>query len=169
MIRYAITWWLFLGITFYLCGLMSVLPLAPDWQWYRPQWVMMLFIYCQISQPKRFNPIYAWIGGLLVDSLLETRLGEHALVFSIVCYSTALIRQKFLLRPLWLQLGKIFLLICLGQILILWFHVLAGQNPHTLLYWMGTVTSCLCWPFFVGILHFLGRMLRVAPSLSRSI
>lgn len=162
-------WWLFFIVGFYICAVLTVFPIPPSWQWFRPEWVLLFFIYCQIAYPRNFDPIIAWVGGLLLDSLLETRLGEHALVFAVICYLTAYLRSRFLLRPLWQQVGKIFLLVSLSQILILWFHALAGQNPHTLLYWMGTVTSCLCWPLMVLLIQSLKSKQRVAPISSRSI
>ncbi|MBI2791636.1 MAG: rod shape-determining protein MreD [Gammaproteobacteria bacterium] len=164
-----IRWWIFLGLGFYLCGILTVLPLSNSLQWYRPQWLLLFFIFCQVAYPRQFNPVIAWMGGLLLDCLLGTQLGEHALVFAVVCYITALLRPRFLLRPLWNQVGKISLLVCLAQILILWFHALAGQNPHTLLYWMGTLTSCIIWPVFVKLLQGLGHMMSVAPVSPRSI
>lgn len=165
----AMKWWLFLLAGFYVCAVLTVFPLPQDWQWYRPHWVLLFFIYCQITRPKYFNPIIAWVGGLLVDSLLETPLGEHALVYSFVCYLTLCLRSRFLLRPLWLQLGKIFLLTSIGQILILWFHAVVGQNPQTLLYWMGTITSCLAWPLMVVMFGGLKSTQKVAHLSSRSI
>lgn len=165
----SIRWWLFFIFGFYVCAALTVLPIPLSWQWFRPQWVLLFFIFCQIVHPRYFNPIFAWVGGLLVDSLLDTPLGEHALVFSIVCYITSLLRPRFILRPLWQQLGKIFLLVSLGQILILWFHALIGQNPHTLLYWMGTLTSCLCWPILVALCGGVKSSQKVAHLSSRSI
>lgn len=164
-----IKWWLFFIAGLYICGILTAFPLPMSWQWFRPEWLLLFFIYCQIVYPNHFNPILAWLGGLLIDSLLEARLGEHALVYSVICYLTILLRPRFLLRPLWQQVGKIFLLISLGQILILWFHALAGQNPHTLFYWMGTVMSCLFWPIIVLLLQALNTSQKVAVLSSRSI
>lgn len=168
MIR-TIRWWLFLGLGFYLCSVLTVLPLTDTYQWYRPQWLLMFFIFCQISFPRSFNPVIAWLGGLLLDCMLGTRLGENALIFTVICYIAALLRPRFILRPLWLQIGKVFLLICLGQIFTLWFHAIAGHNPHTLFYWMGTVTSCLMWPIFVKVFQGFSHAFSVAPFSSRSI
>lgn len=164
-----IKWWLFLGIGFYFCGVLTVIPIPMEYQWFRPYWLLMLVIYCQLANPKSFNPGWAWVMGLLVDSLLGTRLGEHALVFAVVGYFTSLLRPRFLLRPLWQQVGKVLLLVCLGQIILLWFHVLAGQNPHTLLYWTGALTSCLIWPIFALLLQSICQSLSVLPFTSRSI
>src|SRR5262249_44053020 len=139
-----------------------------DSEWVRPQWLLMLVIYFQLVYPRNFNPFFAWGIGLLLDSLYGNPLGEYALVFALISYLTALLRTRFITRPFWQQIGKIFLLVCLGQIMILWFHVFAGQNPHTLWYWVGTITSCLVWPLFYAVLHCIAKFLNVAPYPSRT-
>lgn len=163
----SIKWGFFLILGFYLCGILTVIPLAPEYQWYRPQWLFMLVIFCQLQQPKLFNPLIAWVIGLLLDSLLGTRLGEYALICTIISYLTYFFAPNFSVSPLWSQWGKIFLLVCLAQIFILWFHALAGENPQTLLYWAGSVVSTLIWPVFVLLLQSLSRLLGIQPIKSR--
>ncbi|MGE3318070.1 MAG: rod shape-determining protein MreD [Candidatus Berkiella sp.] len=162
-------WWLFVLVGFYLCGVLTCLPLIQAAEWYRPLWVLLFVIYCQLSQPQLFNPIIAWFMGLLLDVLLGTHLGEQALILSMVSYITLLLRPKFLQRPFWQQMGKVFWLVCLAQILNLWFHALDGQNPQTLLYWMGSVTSCLIWPVFFMFAHVLCHVLAVPAYATRRI
>lgn len=150
-----VKWWLFLGVGIYLFGILTAVPLPRPLEWCRPHWLLMFVIYCQIMQPRWFNPWWGWLVGLLLDGLLATPLGEHALIFSFVSYLVSLLRPRFLAKPLTQQVGKVFLLVALAQILDLWFHVFVGQNPHTLVYWMGTLTSCLVWPLLVISLNYL--------------
>lgn len=167
MIR-ALKWWLFLVAGFFLNALLTVWPVAQSYQWFRPQWIFMFVIFCQILQPTYFNPLVACLMGLLIDSLLGTPLGQYALVCSIISYLASLLRGSFFRRPFWSQVEKVLLLICLGQILILWFHAFAGHNPQTLWYWMGSVTSCLLWPFFVLLFQSMSHLFRVVPFSSRN-
>lgn len=164
-----IKWWFFLAVGFYLSAVLTVWPLEQAFQWYRPQWIFMFVIFCQILQPTLFNPLFACLIGLLMDSLLGTPLGEYALVCTILSYLSSLLRPQFFQRPLWLQLEKVLLLVCLGQILVLWFHAFAGQNPHTLWYWMGSLSSCIIWPVFVLLLQGLCQLFRVSPFSFRSL
>lgn len=162
-------WWFFLLMGFYLCDILTVMPLPEEYQWYRPQWFLMFVLFCQLRLPNSFNPWYAWFAGLLMDCLVGTRLGEHALIFSVLSYLAAVMRPRFMQRPLWQQIEKVFLFVCLGQILILWFHALAGQNPHTLFYWMGTITSCVMWPLWVMVLQSLTQVFQLISLRSRTI
>lgn len=159
----ALKWWLFLAAGFFLNAILTVWPIDEVYQWYRPQWIFMFVIFCQILQPSYFNPLVAWVLGLLIDSLLGTPLGEYALVCAVISYLASLLRNTFFYRPIWLQMEKILLLICLGQILILWFHAFAGQNPQTMWYWMGSLSSCLIWPFFVLLFQMISHLFKVVP------
>lgn len=141
-------WTFFLVVGIYFNILLMLLPLHGMHQWFRPQWMMMFVIFCQVKQPRYFNPLIACPLGLLLDVALGGQLGEHALTLSLLAYLTALLGGVFQARSLAMQCGKVFLLVCLGQMCLLWFHAIRGQNPHTLWYWMGAVTSCLCWPLF---------------------
>lgn len=160
-------WWIIFILGFYLCCVLMVLPLPVHFQWYRPQWLLLFIIFCQLEQPTSFNPFYAWCGGLIQDSLLGTPLGQYALIFALISYLTALMRSRFVRKPLWMQWGKIFLLVALSQILMLWFHALEGQNPHSLEYWMGSVISCLAWPLVVFIFQGWSKLFGTHSSNSR--
>jgi len=169
MIR-LIKWYLFLAVGFYLSAILTVWPIETSFQWYRPQWIFMFVIFCQVVQPRLFNPILACALGLLMDSLLGTPLGLYALICAVIAYLSSLLRPQFFQRPLWLQMDKVLLLVCLGQILVLWFHAFAGQNPQTLWYWMGSASSCIVWPLFVLLFQGVSQLFRVAPlSSSRSL
>jgi rod shape-determining protein MreD len=161
-------WWSFLAVGFYLCGVLTVIPLPTEYLWFRPHWLLMFLLFCQIYNPSQFNLGIAWVVGLLLDGLLGTPLGQHALLYPIICYLTTFF-SPFLQRPLWQQMGRILLFVCVAQIITLWFHAFAGQNPHTLYYWAGSLTSALIWPLFVIFLKFVCLLLHVAPSPSRSI
>ena len=162
-------WWMFIFLTLILTALLVLCPLPDFLRWYRPQWFMLWIIFCQLQFPRQFNPWHAWGAGLMADALLGSLLGMHALIYTLIAYVTALLRSRFLSRPFWQQIGKILILIGLGQIVILWFHVLAGQNPHTLMIWMGVLSSGLVWPIWVGLLSFFSRIMGTAPYLVRHV
>ena len=140
MIQRTLKWWLFLLLGFYFFGLLTVLPIPEEAKWFRPQWLLLFTILCQTYQPKRFGIALAFGLGLLADLLLGMKMGENALIFTLIYFLMAFLRPS---------LFKIFLMVCLAQMLMLWFHVLAGQNPHTLFYWASTVTSVVAWPIMV--------------------
>lgn len=165
----AFRWWIFIALSLLLTALLTVIPLPDALRWYRPQWFMLWVIFCQLQFPRQFNPWYGWGAGLGVDALFGSPLGLHALIFTLIAYLTALLRTRFVARPFWQQMGKIVILIGFGQILLLWVHVFIGQNPQTLEYWIATLTSCLIWPLWVGIMTPFSRCLGTSPYTSRHV
>jgi len=163
-----ISGWLFLIIGFYICSVLTVLPLSPEYVWYRPQWLFMLVLFFQIYNPSQFNLGIAWGVGLLLDSLSGAHLGVHALVYPVVCYLASFL-SPFLQRPFVVQLGRIFVLIGIAQILILVIQAILGEVPPLLRYWGSTFSSTLVWPLFLLAFKGLYLLLKVAPSPSRSL
>lgn len=162
-------WSLFIVLSLLLTFLLAAIPFSEILKFYRPQWFILWVVFCQLQYPRQFNPWYAWCAGLLCDALFGTLLGLHAFIFSLIAYLTALLRSRFVGRPFWQQIGKVGILVCLGQILLLWFHVFMGHNPGTLWYWMSTITSCAIWPLWVGVLNTLTRVLGIAPYTTRTV
>lgn len=165
----AFRWWIFIALSLALTALLTVIPLPDVIRWYRPQWFMLWVVFCQLQFPRQFNPWYAWGAGLMMDALFGSPLGLHALILTLLAYLTALLRARFVARPFWQQMGKIFVLMGLGQIILLWVHVFMGHNPHTLGYWISTMTSCGIWPVWVGIMTTFSRCLGTTPYSSRAI
>ena len=164
-----IGWWLFLILGFYLCSILTLIPIPADYQWFRPQWLLLFVLFCQIYHPSQFSLVIAWTVGLCLDALLGVQLGLHAFLFSFICYVASVLNPPFMQRSLLQQMGRILLLVALAQISLFVFHTFDGQNPRTLWYWMGSVTSFLVWPMFVIFLKGISLLLPVAPSPSRSI
>ncbi len=169
MLTRVLKWWLFVIFGFYLFGILTILPLPMEWQWLRPQWLLLFVIFCQLNQPKYFNVWTAWLIGLLLDTLFGTPLGQNAFIFALICYLTSFYRNNLLQKPLALQLIKITMLLCLAQGLSLWFHAMVGQKPFSWLYWSTALTSALIWPLMVFFLQMLSRTFKIVLFSTRSI
>jgi len=161
-------WWIFIILGFFFCGILTLIPLPMNYQWLRPEWLLLFVIFCQLTEPKLFNPIVAWVIGLFLDNLLGTPLGENALIFAVMSFVTACLRARFIQKPLWLSFGKIFFLILLAKIFMLWFHALSKQSPHSLWYWSGLLTNTMIWPLFVILLQKLCQVFSVEYHVRRN-
>lgn len=165
----AVRWWSFIALSLALTALLTILPFPEALRWYRPQWFMLWVIFCQLQFPRQFNPWYAWSAGLLLDLLFGSLLGFHALVLTLIAYLTALLRSRFVARPFWQQMGKIFIMVSFGQIIILWGQIILGHPPQTIWYWMSIFTSCVLWPVWVGILNTFSLWIGTSPYSSRTV
>lgn len=169
MISHVFKWWLFVIVGFYLFGILTILPMPTDWQWARPQWLLLFVLFCQLHQPKFFNVWSAWLIGLFLDSLLGTPLGQNAFIFSLISYLGAYFRNKLLQKPFILQMLKIMLLVGLAQGLTLWFHAMVGQKPYSWVYWSSTLSSTLIWPIIGSFLHLISSLFKVSLFPTRSM
>lgn len=62
---------------------LTIVPMPMAWQWLRPVWVLLILIDL-IWQSVAVPFVLIWILGLVVDLLLGTPLGMHALIYCIV-------------------------------------------------------------------------------------
>ena len=69
---------------------LAVMPLPgsvpPELGYLRPDWVVMVLIYWIIALPHRVGIVTAWGTGLIVDVLLGSLLGQHALAYIVIAY-----------------------------------------------------------------------------------
>jgi rod shape-determining protein MreD len=148
--------------TFVIALFLTILPL-PDWaQGYRPQWVALTLIYWCLALPQRVGVGWAFAVGLVLDVLVGTLLGQHALSLSLVAYLTLELHQRIRVFPLWQQSLSVLVLLWVERLLTLWIMGATGQPTPTLWYWAPSIVSMLCWPWVYHALRGVRRRFQVA-------
>lgn len=135
------------AITLMLAALLAISPL-PDWaQAARPAWVLMVVIYWSLACPQWFGLVSAWGVGLVMDVLLGTMLGQHALGFAIVATITG--RYHLILRNLaLLQQALIVGGLVVSEILVVASANLAvGLDSGLPVGLAPAATTALLWPW----------------------
>lgn len=146
-----------------LAGLMLTLLPMPDWAvWIRPAWVLLIVIYWCLYLPYRVNVGTAWVMGLMLDVLSGTLLGEHALAMTIVIYIVTRMDARMRMFPLAQQGMSVLILVLLYQAIIYCVQGFIGQLPPTWLYWAGSVSSMLLWPWVFSLLKDCHQRFKVA-------
>jgi len=141
--------------------LLTLLPL-PEWvQNYRPQWVALILIYWCMALPERVGVGVGFITGLLLDVLMGTLLGQHALGLSVVAYLTLKLHRRVRVMPLRQQVFTIFIILLVERLLALWTTGAAGYPTPSLLYWVPPIISMLLWPWVYVTLRNARRRFRV--------
>lgn len=74
---------------------LSILPLPELITNFRPPWVLMLVLYLQFFIPSHFNLMVLIIIGLMMDVLLATVMGEHALALILVTWIASSKARRF--------------------------------------------------------------------------
>lgn len=141
-----------------LAGLILMILPLPDWvQAYRPNWVALTLIYWSMALPRKVGLWYAFFTGLLVDTLLGTLLGEHALALVIIMYVNMNLYQRIRVLSLSQQSVYIFTLLFIYQLIISWVEGVMGRSTPLSLYLGAPFISTLIWPWIFVILRDIRR------------
>jgi len=139
--------------TFVLALLLSIIPLPPIAQWFRPEWVALVLIYWVLTTPDNVGMGTAFIVGLLLDGLRGSLMGQYALVCVIISYLTLKLHRRLSLFPLWQQAVCVFLIIGCGQLTVVWVRGLTAQSSVGSMFWLAGLTSMLLWPWLYLLLN----------------
>jgi rod shape-determining protein MreD len=147
------TSWFIIPVTFIVAFMLTLLPM-PSWAiWLRPAWILMVLIFWVMAAPDKIGVGTAWLVGIILDILLGSLLGEHALALTIVTYIVVRMYSRLRMFPLLQQGLSIFLLVLLYQFILFCIQGFIGSSPNSWLYWSSSLTSMLLWPWVYSILR----------------
>ncbi|MBD3648201.1 MAG: rod shape-determining protein MreD [Pseudomonadales bacterium] len=127
----------------------------------RPEWVALVLIYWVIALPQRIGIVAAWVIGMLVDVLLGTLLGQHALAFIFIAYIASTLYQRMRMFSVWQQSLIVFAIIGLNQLINFWIESIAGQVEWSIWYLFPSIVSAMLWPWVFLILRYMRRTFNV--------
>lgn len=148
-------------LTFLIALTLSTLPMPDSLEWGRPEWVALTLIYWVVALPHRVGIWTGWILGLLVDILLGSLLGIHAISLAIVAFMAQRLHQRIRMFPLWQQAFIVLVLVGIHQMLLHWSQLALGSGSDSLAFLLPSVVSCLLWPWLFVVLRGVRRSLGV--------
>ncbi len=152
-------------VTFVVAMVLAIVPLSDavpvELGYLRPQWVVLVLIYWVIALPQRVGIGVAWVVGLIVDVLLGSLLGQHAIAFIIVAYIASSLYQRLRMFSLWQQSMIVFAIIGLNQLIDFWIESIVGFGDWNVWYLLASVVSALLWPSVFLLLRYLRRQFNV--------
>lgn len=104
-------------------------------------------------QPARFGVGAAWIGGLLLDVLLGTPLGEHGLALALVGYATVRLRGVLWTLTPPQQLVILLPIFAGYEFVLFWLDGILGLSTSMVWRWLPVVTTAVIWPFWSAALE----------------
>jgi rod shape-determining protein MreD len=132
--------------TMLLALMLMILP-VPDWAaTFRPDWVVLVFVYWAMMLPRTWSVGWAWLVGLALDIAQGAILGQHAMALSLVVFMT--VRFHLLMRvfPISQLTATVFALLALYQFLLFWINGIAGLAAPAASYWGPVITGTVVWP-----------------------
>ena len=145
-----------IALSYVLAMIATVLPLYDLLAWWRPLFIPMVLIYWVLALPHRHGIWEAFILGLFSDVLLGATLGQYALLYVVLAYTTRAWHQRMRVFP---QLKMTFAVLFLLTLLVLMLHIserLLGRSvSFSFLILLPLLSSALIWPVLYSALRRL--------------
>ncbi|MBU2882691.1 rod shape-determining protein MreD [Psychrosphaera sp. B3R10] len=153
-------WW-YISLSILAAIILSIMPLPLAIKSFRPDWLALVLLYWTIALPHRVNIGTAWVVGFLLDILLGTVLGVHALALSVVVFVTASNFQKLRNFSVWQQAILIGVFLVLYHIIIFWLNRFLLDVHLSAEQMYPVITSSLFWLWLFPVLRGYRRKFRV--------
>lgn len=148
--------YLFLG----LGVILTLIPLSESFEPFRPPWISLILIYWSLEGPRPISLGFAFTVGLLVDVLLASLLGLHALQWVVLMFLTARFSSRIRFSSPFRQMLTVLFLLLNERFILLWVLLLRGERDLGLGLWMPAIIGALIWPW---LFVFLSRMRQLGP------
>lgn len=129
--------------------------------WLRPEWAAITLLYWVMAVPQQVGMVTAWFLGLLVDSMVGTLLGLHAVAFVLVAFVGLSMYERLRMYSLLQQALIVLVAIGLARLLGFWVDVLTRGASWTPLILLPALTSAAIWPLAFLSLRALRRRFRI--------
>lgn len=136
-----------------LALILSILPLPGLVAPFRPDWLLVIMLYWVLALPHRANVGTAWLVGMLLDLLLGSTLGVHALALVIPVYLAASQFQRLRNYSVWQQAFIIGALALLNKLIIFWASYIDRDIQLDYHYFWSIISSMVIWPWVFLLLR----------------
>ena len=144
-------------VSFAAAFALTALPMA-DWAapW-RPPWVALVLLYWCFAVPERVGVVVGWSSGILLDVLVGTLIGQHALALGVVAWLARRIYRRVRLFPLWQQGLSVFGVVMINQLIVSWVTGMRGHPVDALTHVSVPLAGAVVWPWIFLILRQVRR------------
>ena len=136
---------------------LAALPMAEWAAPWRPPWVAIVLLYWCFEAPERIGVLVGWCCGLLLDVLVGTLVGQHALGLAVVAWIGRRIYRRVRLLPFWQQGLSVFGVMVVEHLLVSWVAGLRGQPVDMLTHVSAPLAAAVTWPWIFLLLGSVRR------------
>ena len=126
---------------------LAALPMAEWAEPWRPPWVALVLLYWCFAAPERVGVLVGWGCGLVLDVLVGTLVGQHALGLAVVAWLGRRIFRRVRLFPLWQQALSVFVVMAANHLLVSWVSGLRGLPVDAATHLSVPLAGALVWPW----------------------
>jgi len=153
-------WW-FINISILVALVMTIMPLPIQMKPFWPDWAAMVIIYWAIALPHRVSIGVAWSVGFLLDILLGTVLGVHAVCLAIVTFGVATNFQKLRNFSVWQQSFVVGLFLVVYHFLVFLLNKFLLNVEFSVSYITPALSSAAFWLWLFPLLRAYRRKFKV--------
>ncbi|MFY9258911.1 MAG: rod shape-determining protein MreD [Gallionella sp.] len=123
----------------------------------RPDAVAVVLLYWCLHKPEHIGIGIAWMVGIFSDVAHATVLGQHALAYSIMAFSSMLLHRRLQMFHLYQQIPQAFGMLTLTYVI---YALVDWRLNHTMVWWyfLGCITSVLSWLWFSITLQVMQQL-----------
>ncbi|WP_022941431.1 rod shape-determining protein MreD [Psychromonas hadalis] len=148
--------------SFFIALIGAIYPLPLFLNAFRPDWIVLVIFYWVLALPHRVSITHAFVLGLLLDLLLGSTLGTHALIFSLLAYFVSIGYQRIRYFTMVQTTLLVGLFILFTKFALYW---LASSLQDIVLhkhYFWSIFTSMLVWPWFFFFMRYIRQRFKVS-------
>lgn len=138
---------------------LTIVPLPSLINSGRPDWLLLLVIYWCLTAPGLAGLAYAWLCGLLLDGLVGTLIGQHALGFVLVAFITHRLQLRMRIFPVWQQAFTVLIMLAIYHFLVFWIDGIIGSSVTAWSRWLPALVGAVFWPVLVALMDTTNRSL----------
>ena len=132
--------------------MISVLPLPQYLAIVRPPLLVLIILYWSTMTPRAGGILLGFLGGIALDVLQGSQLGQHALALSFVTYLAVRLHLLTRAKPIFEQSLFVVVALLLYETLLWAIDGWSGHPVNSLTRWVPAFTGALIWPVIVGVL-----------------
>ncbi len=140
--------------------LLTIVPMPHMLNMGRPDWLLLIVIYWSLNAAMVTGLTYAWCCGLLLDALVGTLIGQHALAFVLIATLAQHFQFRIRVFPVLHQAIIVLLLIVVYKFMLFWIDGIVGTAFSSWLRWVPAMIGALFWPVIVAVLDTSTRNIR---------
>lgn len=135
--------------------MLQSLPLPQLLSLFWPQFLVLTILYWSTMTPRTGGILIAFLGGLALDVLQGTQLGQHALALSLLAYLAIRFHLLTRAKPIFEQALLVLLALSIYEGVLWAIDGWSGHQARSWMRWMHIIPGALTWPVIVGL---LGRL-----------
>ena len=142
--------------TFLMLGIiLNLIPLPSLLNSIKPPILLLILIYWSLAFPKHISLTYAFISGIILDILLITPIGYHALCFTATIYLILLYYPQMRLQSSWNKMASLFIILIPYFLMSTVINNILGISFNLIYVIISIFITIIIWPVLFNMLRFV--------------